>query len=305
MLCRNPFMRGTAAFPCGQCMPCRFNRRRLWTHRIMLESLCHSDSAFVTLTYAEDQLPAGGSLQPKDLQNWLKRLRKRVAPLSLRFYAVGEYGEKNWRPHYHVVLFGYPTCRFGRTRRRYSFGSSLPYTYPCCAQCDAIHETWGYGSVDLGDVTTESAQYCAGYVTKKMTRTDDARLEGRWPEFARMSNRPGIGLAFMHDVASDLMRLGLDTSQADVPSALRHGSRILPLGRYLRQKLRTLIGKDAKAPQETLDEMAVQVLQLYQTAAENNSLSTFLPKEALMDLSAGKVARLEALNRLKRKKESL
>lgn len=296
-------MRGTAAFPCGQCMPCRFNRRRLWTHRIMLESLCHSDSAFVTLTYAEDHLPAGRSLQPKDLQNWLKRLRKRVAPLSLRFYAVGEYSDDN-RPHYHAVLFGYPTCRFGNTRVRYHFGGGA-YSYPCCSQCDLVHETWGFGNVFLGDVTTASAQYCAGYVTKKMTRTDDPRLEGRWPEFARMSNRPGIGLAFMHDVASDLMRLGLDTSQPDVPSALRHGSRVLPLGRYLRQKLRTLIGKDAKAPQETLDEMAKQVLVLYQTAAENNSLSTFLPKEALMEVSSGKVARLEALNRIYRKKESI
>lgn len=270
----------------------------------MLESLCHSDNAFVTLTYAEENLPAGASLEPKDLQNWLKRFRKRVAPLRLRFYAVGEYGDKSDRPHYHAVLFGYPTCRYGRTRRRWLFNGGTTIRN-CCSQCDLVYETWGLGDVDLGDVTTNSAQYVSGYVTKKMTRTDDPRLNGRWPEFSRMSNRPGIGRDFMFEVANDLMRLGLDQSQADVPSALRHGSRVLPLGRYLRQKLRTFIGKDAKAPQETLDEMAKEVLVLYQAASENGSLSTLLPKEALISSSKGRLARLEALERLNRKKAGL
>lgn len=103
----------------------------------------------------------------------------------------------------------------------------------------------------LGTLEAASAGYVAGYVTKKLTAADDERLLGRHPEFSRMSLRPGIGADFMHDVASTIMQFNLEeATQGDVPSSLRHGSRTLPLGRYLRRKLRVLVGKEANAPQQ-------------------------------------------------------
>lgn len=107
----------------------------------------------------------------------------------------------------------------------------------------------------LGTLEQLSANYIAGYVTKKMSMYDDPRLlraDGSrlHPEFARMSLRPGIGATAMDEVASELMRFNFDTSQADVPSALRHGKKELPLGRYLRQQLRMKIGKDKNTPKE-------------------------------------------------------
>ena len=187
MLCRAPILLGGRAFPCGQCMPCRVNRRRIWSHRIMLVAMQHSDSAFVTLTYSEDNVPktADGQLNlvPKDLQDWLKRFRKAIEPMRVRFYAVGEYGDETLRPHFHVALFGYPTCRFGNSiysDRRLN----------CCPQCDTVRDTWRHGSVLLGTLEDNSAQYIAGYVTKKLTSKDDYRLKGRYPEFARMSLHP-------------------------------------------------------------------------------------------------------------------
>lgn len=92
-------------------MPCRLNRRRLWTHRLLLEQLKHGDSCFLTLTYDEKHLPEGGSLVPKHAQDFLKRLRSKTN-LKLRYYLVGEYGEDTERPHYHVALFGYPNCAY-------------------------------------------------------------------------------------------------------------------------------------------------------------------------------------------------
>lgn len=260
-----------------------------------------SDNAFVTLTYAEDRLPAGGSLMPKHLQNWLKRLRAQVAPLRIRFYGCGEYGDQTERPHYHVALFGYPTCVHGRSR----YAGPRGIRSSCCRQCDLVRDTWGFGRVDLGTLTTESAQYVAGYVTKKMTRRDDPRLKGRHPEFARMSNRPGIGADAMWEVASQLMKFNLDCTQADVPSALRHGSRLLPLGRYLRRKLRRYIGKEETCPAEELQKLASEMLGLYASAAADGTLSTFLPKDAVMAVSDGAVAKLKARERIWKQRKEL
>lgn len=213
MLCKKPFHKRGAQFGCGQCLPCRINRRRLWSHRILLEALVSPSASFLTLTYKD--IPDGASLVPRDLQLFFKRLRKSG---PLRYFAVGEYGDFSGRPHYHAALFGVGVTEDVRVR-----------------------EAWGLGHIMLGDLTFASASYVAGYVTKKMTAWDDVRLNGRHPEFARMSLRPGIGASAMSDVAAALFNQhGWDeiTRTGDVPSVLRHGSRMFPLGRYLRRELR-------------------------------------------------------------------
>lgn len=263
----------------------------------MLESLTHSDNAFATLTYAEDQLPAGGSLMPRHLQLFLKRLRNEVYPSKIRYFGCGEYGDKSERPHYHLALFGVPHCRHGRSRYIHARGIRRS----CCAVCDMVMRSWGRGLVDLGSLTAESAAYISGYVTKKMTSKDDARLNGRHPEFARMSLRPGIGFNAMTEVAAAIVSLNLN----DVPSSLRHGTRLMPLGRYLRRKLRERIGRNEEAPPEVLEALKAEMLQLYAQAAEDGSLSTFLPKQALMAAGDGAVAQMQARQKLYSSKRTL
>lgn len=264
----------------------------------MLECTQHSDNCFVTLTYSDEHLPALNSLTPKDLQNFLKRFRKKISPLLVRFYAVGEYGDTTQRPHYHLAIFGYPSClhggsRYTKTRKN------------CCEPCDTIRDAWGLGLVHVGTLTTNSAQYIAGYVTKKMTSKSDPRLNGRHPEFARMSLRPGIGADAMHEVASTLMTFNLDTLQGDVPSALRTGSRLLPLGRYLRRRLRKLVGKEEKAPASELAKMAASVLLML----ENHEGAPVAPGYAqenltqrIIDASAQKVLQVELRERIFKKR---
>lgn len=310
MLCKNPFARGVHLFPCGQCMPCRINRRRLWTHRIMLETLNHGSNTFVTLTYSDENLPqarsskllSGGtkpSLAPEDLRNWLKRLRKAIEPVRIRYYAVGEYGDAGERPHYHAALFGYQSCRNGNTLRF----RGRPMAARCCASCRVVNETWGKGDVDLGSVETNSAQYLAGYTTKKLTRFDDPRLEGRHPEFARMSLRPGIGLNSLWEIADVMMSLGLDESEPDVPSGLRHGGRIWPLGRYLKTKLRTMIGKDGGVPDEVLQKIAEELLPLREAAKRSKENPSF--KAQVLEHFKQDVLNLETRSRVFKKRGSL
>lgn len=199
---------------------------------MLLEQLCHSDSCFVTLTYAPENLPTTGSLEPEVLQRWLKRLRKRIAdspyPTLFRYFAVGEYGDESQRPHYHAILFG-----IGRGYHNY------------------IDASWGLGLTDVADATQHSMAYVAGYVTKKMTAETDARLRGRHPEFARMSLRPGIGAVAIPELGKVLT--SEHGSKAlrilhDVPETLKQGRKNLLLGRYLRQKLREEIGMDPETP---------------------------------------------------------
>jgi len=65
---------------------------------------------WVTLTY--DQTPFDDNnmmtLDKTDFQKFIKRLRKKkrdFSKQSIKYYACGEYGSKNKRPHYHAIIF--------------------------------------------------------------------------------------------------------------------------------------------------------------------------------------------------------
>lgn len=232
----------------------------MWTHRIILEALEHEHSCFVTLTYDDDHLPDDNNVHSSHLTEFFKKLRARLNPEKLkpppqpiRYYAVGEYGDDTGRPHYHMCLFNYPNCMHGQSR--YS-----RFTKNCCNNCDLIRDVWGSGNVLLGELTPNSAQYTAGYIIKKM-ETELGQIN-RTPEFQRMSNRPGLGVKAMHDIASELMRHDLHKTLEDVPVVLRHGKKKLPLGRYLRTQLRELIGRDKKAPQSVHDKLQEEMRPL-------------------------------------------
>ena len=117
MKCKRPFYLNERALlvPCGKCTYCRIARRREWTLRILHELQYWNDACFITLTYADENLPiqpvrpvhfpVSASLSKGDFQKFFKRLRKRL-DRKLRYYGCGEYGEQTGRPHYHGIVFG-------------------------------------------------------------------------------------------------------------------------------------------------------------------------------------------------------
>lgn len=247
MICEHPYKQGVAEFPCWRCMPCRLNRRRLWTIRLLLEQRVHAVPAwFVTLTYNDENLPIDDSVSPRHLQLFLKRLRAAVAPARIRFYGVGEYGDLSYRPHYHLVVYGLPAVvHLGWPDEKRG--------------CDCvICKAWTLGRVFNGELTAESAAYVVSYTTKRLTRADAIEwasehghpaLKGRHPEFARMSLRPhGIGAKAMGAVGASLTasQVGAEyvSAHRDVPPVVRLEGRMWPLGRYLRRKLREEVGMD-------------------------------------------------------------
>lgn len=183
--------------PCGRCIGCRVAKRREWSMRIMHESQFHACTSFLTLTYDEEHLPDNGSLQLRDVQLWLKRLRERISPTKVRYFLVGEYGEKLARPHYHVILFGYDF-----PDKKHYKGDGVRRLFTSVL----LSETWPHGYATIGTVTPASASYVAGYTCKKFTKGSKEDVKeyygDKMPEFARMSRNPGIGASWIDKYAS-------------------------------------------------------------------------------------------------------
>lgn len=191
------------------------NYRREWVGRIGLEvAAAPASSSFVTLTYADESLPASGSLSPRDWRNFSKGI-------GCRYFGVGEYGTLQNRPHYHAIFVGVPAPQ----------------------ALDLAQARWRHGFVSVSPYSRERAQYVAGYVVKRWTRPDTPELEGRLPEFARMSRRPGIGVPGLKWLAEWLVSsegAKFIARTKDVPRSVRVDGAVYPLGetcvRYLRRE---------------------------------------------------------------------
>lgn len=236
MLCSKPFRKKGKEFGCSQCLPCRYNRRRVWTTRLMLESFRHQASEFATLTFAEEHLPDGNSLSVRAHQLFVKRLREYLPAGTVRFFGVGEYGPETGRPHYHYALFGLRSGHPDGWRGRCDPAS--------CLLCRA----WRYGDVHTYPLSTFLSQYLAGYVVDKLHAAGPySRVDGRVEEFQRMSRGRRAGEGIGGPAAEVLARSVVDQEtgeihlvNGDVPQSVRVERKLWPLGRYMVARLRAL-----------------------------------------------------------------
>lgn len=179
--------------PCGQCMECRLKRSRETAMRCVHEASLHGKlNSVVTLTYAPESLPKGGSIQPEHASTFVKDLRARedyAAEIQgrpvrrFKTYGCAEYGEKGGRPHYHICLFGY------------DFDDKKPYAPGVEGYYDSelLTEVWGRGQTQVMDLTFESAAYVARYITKKLTGPSAQEYGDRLPERTVCVTRKGLG----------------------------------------------------------------------------------------------------------------
>ena len=218
-------------------MNCRINKQRVWSSRIQLESYFHSQSIFVTLTYSDENVPINAAgdhiLKKSDLTKFIKRLRKSYSSQNstFRFFACGEYGEQTQRPHYHIILFG-----VGVDAER------------------LIEQKWQHGFHQVSELTPERCSYIAQYTIKKMTQPESRGLNGRTPEYATMSTRPGVGhpaIPWLVHRANTAKQTIVDAG--DVWTSIRIAGKIWPLGNYLRRKLRERLGISHDAVQRAVD----------------------------------------------------
>lgn len=196
---------GRIELPCGMCIGCRMRRASDWELRVMHEASLWPRSCFVTLTYGRNKVPPNGSLEHRDFQLFMKRVRKSFGPV--RFYMCGEYGPLNGRPHYHACLFNVD-FRSDRVPAGKSASGMLFYDSP------TLGKLWSHGIVSVQDLTPETASYCARYIMKKalgknaesayQVVDDDGVVVQKRPEYAAMSLRPGIGAGWFRRYSGDV-----------------------------------------------------------------------------------------------------
>lgn len=207
--------------PCGQCIGCRLEKSRQWALRCVHEASLYPSNVFITLTYSDEHLPKNASLDKAHFQKFMKRLRKKYHGNTVRFYHCGEYGDvdndnpkhlmqygvsKLGRPHYHALLFN---IDFADKQIISDKDGIRLYT------SQSLSRLWPYGYNTIGEVTFESAAYCARYVTKKMygEKADEhytrvfpstGEIVNIEPEYTTMSRRPGIGKDWFKQYRDDV-----------------------------------------------------------------------------------------------------
>lgn len=280
-------MAGKVPFGCGSCLPCRIARGRQWATRQYLESLCHQENCFVTLTYSPEHYPSDGSLDPVTLQLFLKRLRGYLGERRVRFFAVGEYGSRNGRAHYHLNLFGV---------RAHSDAIG------CNPDGMLLRKAWSLGFVDAREFQPSKARYISGYIVKNMRRKDDYRLNGLHPEFARMSLRPPIGDPAMAVLAKSLGDILVD---GDVPKSVLIDGKHVSLGRTMIRKLREYCGMNDEEVQRAKDKISmgrsIELLPVFLAALKAEA--SF--KDAYVESISGSIESVKAKAKLRQKGETL
>lgn len=159
---------------CGKCEGCLKSQINDWAFRLEQEARVSTYIHFVTLTYSPKYVPLSENVLPTlskpDLQKFVKRLRKKYP--KLKYFAVGEYGTKSYRPHYHLIMYN-------------------------VNDADDIRQAWTLhkeeiGGVHIGDdVTNGAIPYTLKYIFKK-GQVPAFEQDDRLPEFRLMSKKLGI-----------------------------------------------------------------------------------------------------------------
>ena len=174
MPCTSPIKiasdKGKMHVRCKQCLQCRILKHSQLRSRMILEKLMVSSAQFLTLTYED----APEKLDYTHIQTFLRKLRKQSrnegCRLPIRYFCVGEYGEKSGRGHYHLALYNHRSLATGQSHI----------------------EQWPHGHAFTGTLTNSAASYIGRYSMKFMFEEDSDH-----PPFARWSLKPALGACGM------------------------------------------------------------------------------------------------------------
>lgn len=204
---------------CGKCKACRITKVREWSVRMLFEyATFKGEGAFATLTYDDENLPLWDvehikridgkletvatskipTLNHKDIQDFIKRLRKRYNKSwqKFKYFCVGEYGNETMRPHYHIIFFG-----------------NIPFYE------SEISDTWKHGRVKIGSVTTASIRYVCKYMMKGI---DKSILFGKDQYMVCSKGLGEAGIAYNYEkIAEDGYIIDQEGCKCPIPKYFR------------------------------------------------------------------------------------
>ena len=188
--------------------------------------------SFHTYTYQVPPLSPNGlpTLLSTDLQKYFKRLR-RLTDNKLKYYAVGEYGSKTQRPHYHAIIFNLPNTLLEYPRQVLKAWQGQHVNY----------EPFIRGNIDIANGCEATVRYVTNYIIKKQLyikpgqplvdlSTGESIIEDRQREFSHMSK--GMGKGWITDAMTKHVKNELSGT------VLINGSPIA-IPRYYKDKMLT------------------------------------------------------------------
>lgn len=215
----------TRVVPCGKCFQCLARRRNGWSFRLHHQLNVSQSACFMTLTYGKNEefgedtpMSKNGlpTLVKKDLQLFFKRLRKfektRNNDNTIKYYAVGEYGTNNHRPHYHAIIFN--ICDYTLARSHM-----------------VAEKIWKKGFVDIAQSNAATINYVVGYINQG-SWVPQNDVDDRTPHFSIMSK--GLGSNYLTDNIIDYHYDRMDASVMH-PDGYR-----ISLPRYYKDKIFTI-----------------------------------------------------------------
>lgn len=184
--------------PCGKCLMCRLRKAKDWAIKLNKEAKYVKEACMITYTFDSNMLEnderckkLGGNLSfvtkiensKHYMQKFIKRLRKKYPDKNLYYYNIGEYGEINKRPHYHMILFG---MNFHETRKEAWTSKSGHPQYVD----ETLTYLWGAGRVTIQDLNSKNIVYVAQYTLKK---TKEKYINEKYKPKMTFSNKNKIG----------------------------------------------------------------------------------------------------------------
>jgi hypothetical protein len=230
---------GYRLVPCGKCTKCRLKRVNDWVLRLTEENKKRGDGLFVTLTYSPEfvnehpyeeyingkpfqwgrklksivstdyRITPNGLMtcSKRDVQTFIKRLRKNSCRDEIKYFCASEYGDKFERPHYHLIMFG-------------------------CSKED-IEFAWYQHGMPIGNITVyplkpAAIAYTCKYINKDKKVPKHSR-DDRVPEFFLMSKNLGANY-----LSSDVVKYHRNTN---INYYVKDGGFTASLPRYYKERI--------------------------------------------------------------------